>query len=74
MKKYIAKSDTWFKAETEVKLIDDYRSDGWNAGLFKGLRICEHPEAEGGIPKGAEILDDEEICNFDEFEIIEVKD
>jgi len=72
MLKYIAKPNTWFKAGTEVKLIDDYRPQ-MNSGLFCGLRICENPGAEGGILKGAERVDDEEICGFDEFEITEIE-
>lgn len=65
-KKYIAKPDTWFKEGTECKLIDDYRP-GLNSGLFEGLRICENPDVEAGIPKGTERVDDQEVCSFDEF-------
>ena len=43
---------TWFDVGTEAELVDDYRVDGLNAGLFKGIR-------------GGKL--DEEICTFDEF-------
>jgi len=70
--KYISKGE-WFKKGTEAKLIDDYRSDKscvieLNAGLFEGLRVCENPEAESR-KKDEEYLD-EEICSFDEFEVL----
>lgn len=71
--KYIAKPNTWFAAGTECILIDDYRPQ-WGAGLFSGLRICENPDAEGGIPVGAHRIDDEEICGFDEFDVVETED
>lgn len=57
MPKYISKGE-WFDAGTEAVLIDDYRQDPvqpFNAGLFEGYR--------NGHP-------DEEVCSFDEFEII----
>lgn len=53
---YIPKSDTWFDEGTIVKLVDDYREDMENCGLFEGL-------SDGML--------DEEICSFDEFELIE---
>ena len=61
MKRYIAKPDpdNWYDAGTEVKLIDDYRTDPknpWNSGLFEGLK--------NGIV-------DQEVCSFDEFDEIE---
>lgn len=55
--KYVSKGE-WFDAGTEVELIDDYRLDAGRpmpCGLFRGLR-------NGTI--------DEEMCGFDEFEII----
>ncbi len=67
--RYIAKPDTWFKAGTEVFLIDDYRGEGLDAGLFRGLRVCESAESEG-VPVGTERVD-EETCSFDEFDIKE---
>lgn len=60
MTKYISKGE-WFDAGTEAVLLDDYRKREymggsiWNAGLFEGYR--------NGHP-------DQEICTFDEFEII----
>lgn len=67
MMKYIAKPDTWFDDGTEAKLIeylytsskqwiDGEEYPGCDCGLFEG--ICE-----GKI--------DQEICGYDEFEIIE---
>lgn len=69
--KYIAKPNTWFKAGTEVELIDDYRSSDWNSGLFRGIRVTEDSGSEGGYPVGVERID-EEMCSFDEFEISEL--
>jgi len=65
--KYIAKPDEWFDVGTEVQLIDDYRASSamyfggpeMNAGLFEGLK-------DGKI--------DQEVCSFDEFDIIEEGD
>ena len=68
--KYIAKPNTWFKAGTEVELLVDCRPDGWDLGIFKGIRICENSGAEAGKPVGTEYLDEED-CSFDEFEIKE---
>mgnify|MGYP001611917323 CR=1 FL=1 len=59
---------TWFKAGTEVELVDDYRPQ-MDCGLFRGLRVVEEPEAECGLPVGTERPGDEEICGFDEFDI-----
>lgn len=70
--RYIAKPDTWFKAGTEARLLDDCSMPGAQPmGLFYGLRVCEIPGAEGGRTLGEEYMD-EEICTFDEFE--EVRD
>jgi hypothetical protein len=56
--KYISRHDEWFDEGTEVKLIDDYRGHrGLNSGLFEGLR-------DGRL--------DQEVCCFDEFDVIEV--
>lgn len=61
--KYIALPDTWFDEGTEVKLIDDYRNNdamffnrSLDAGLFEGL-------VDGCL--------DQEVCPFDEFELVE---
>lgn len=62
--RYKAKPDTWFDEGTTVKLVDDYR-DGrrdtpfGEAGLFRGYK-------DGKL--------DEEICPFDEFEIVDEED
>lgn len=50
--RYIARPGTWFDEGTEVELIDDYREDGLDAGLFRGEHL-------GKL--------DEEICSFNEF-------
>lgn len=56
---YITRPDEWFDTGTEVELVDDYRPDGLNCGLFRGYR-------NGKL--------DEEICPFDEFNIVERSD
>ena len=62
MIKYVAKPDNWFDAGTEVKLIDDYSNPPGNvlegAGLFEGFR-------NGSM--------DQEICLFEEFEVVDDK-
>jgi hypothetical protein len=70
--KYIAKINTWFDRGTEVKLISDYRSKGFEnfpISLFEGWRTCENPESEGR--KLGERYMDQEDCGFDEFDIME---
>lgn len=52
--KYIAKPDTWYDEGTEAQLIDDYRPQ-IDSGLFCGYK-------NGKL--------DEEICSFDEFEVV----
>jgi hypothetical protein len=54
---YVAKLDTWFDKGTGATLVDDYRLVGLNTGLFRGIR-------DGQI--------DEEVCQFDEFDEVEV--
>ena len=59
MTRYFAKKDTWFDEGTEAVLIDDYQKNHhpvWRAGLFKGF-------VDGEL--------DEEVCNFEEFDIVE---
>jgi hypothetical protein len=51
--RYISKGE-WFDKGTEVTLIDDYRKDNLNSGLFYGIKYGKR---------------DEEICSFEEFEI-----
>ena len=67
----IAKPDTWFKAGTVVKLIDDYRP-AMPSGLFAGTRVCQNEGSEAR-PTGTE-YEDEEICTWDEFEVIDDQD
>jgi hypothetical protein len=69
MIKYISNGD-WFDKGTEVKLIDDYRKDRQspgNIGLFYGWKTCTNPKSENR--KLGERYMDEEVCNFDEFEV-----
>jgi hypothetical protein len=56
MMRYFAKPNEWYDPFFEVELVDDYRPDNWNAGLFRGLR-------NGKV--------DEEICPFEEFEAVD---
>ena len=64
-KKYIALKDNWYDEGTEVEfigaLIETYDFDGTYSpsGLFRGIK-------DGKI--------DEEMCGFDEFDIIGVLD
>ena len=46
----------WFDKGTECWLIDDYRGEGLPSGLFLGTRNSKP---------------DEEVCTFDEFEIVD---
>jgi hypothetical protein len=75
--KYIAKSNTWFKAGTEVILIDDYRLEGpnglpaSNCGYFSGIIIMDKTKYYKGLD--GEIGKERthaEICSFDEFDIV----
>ena len=54
---YISKPGEWFDAYSAVQLIDDYRP-AINAGLFFGKHNGQ---------------DDEEVCSFDEFIIVETQ-
>jgi hypothetical protein len=60
MVRYIAKSDTWFDVGTECELLADYRPQA-TFGLFRGLRTTKLVERH----------EDEEICSFDEFEVVD---
>lgn len=55
--KFIAKKDTWFDEGTSAKLLTDC-----SGGTFKGHGVFE------GFRNGKK---DEELCDFDEFEIVE---
>ena len=66
---YKSKQGTWFKEGSIVRLIDDYRPQ-MDSGLFEGIRICENEGSEARI-LGEEYLD-QEICGFDEFEMIDL--
>lgn len=71
MKRYIAKKDTWFMEGTEAILETDLGI--MNAGIFRGkLLITEddHDYIKMGYKVG-DIIDDGEVCPYDEFNIIE---
>lgn len=68
MKKYIS-DGTWFKKGTEAKLLFD-DMEGCVVGLFEGIRIAQNECELKRHALGEEYLD-EEMCGFDEFEIIE---
>jgi len=77
MKKYIAKADSWFKEGTEVKLVEDYRGDNFaSIGLFEGIFVIDEEkwlkvkQHWNNNKVGDEVID-REVCNFDEFDIIE---
>lgn len=71
--KYTAKADTWFKADSEAKLIEYYYSDtdGNKYGLFHGTYVV----ADGNYDKfwynqGFKVGDEvqmREVCAYDEF-------
>lgn len=74
MSKFIVKPDEWFKSGTEAKLIEDFTDyrdgravDRCPYGLFEGIRVSE---GEGIHLAGVEYLD-QEMCTFDEFDIID---
>jgi len=82
--KLIAKSDTWFKAGTEV--FDDdcfgkrYTLEAYNQWLksgiilARGIRVCEHDyELKLGYELGEE-REDGELCNINEFDMTIVDD
>lgn len=61
-----AKKDAWFNEGTIVNCIDDYRPD-IDAGLFEGYRTCQDEASEN--KKLGEVYLDQEMCDWDEFEI-----
>ena len=65
---YKVKPDTWFIGNTFAILIDDYRHSNppLSLGIFLGTRLCENPESEDR--QYGEIYQDEEMCDFDEFD------
>ena len=68
--RYISKGE-WFKKGTEARLIDDYRPEGLDSGLFEGIRVCEDPDSEGRWHTIGEEYQDQEVCFFEEFEEID---
>lgn len=74
MKKYIAKKDTWFKEGTEVKLIEKFW-DSPHIGLFEGTFVIDDEswlkvKSHWNDKKVGDEVQDREVCNFDEFKII----
>ena len=77
--KYIAKKDTWFKGGTECKLVEDYRDEnfpGFNSGLFEGIFIIDEEKwlkvkTKWNNNKVGDEVEDSEVCNFNEFDVIE---
>ena len=68
MVKYIS-DGTWFDKGTECQLVDDCSGDGVKMGIFSGIRTCQNAGAEA-VPVDTK-YEDEELCNFDEFEVID---
>lgn len=60
---FVAKPNTWFKEETEVRLIEylDINGSGVKYGLFEGYK-----ERDG------QLIRESEVCSYDEFEIIDL--
>jgi hypothetical protein len=63
MRVYIAKPNTWFKENTEVRLIEYLHidGDGVKYGLFEGYK-----EREGNL------IREGEVCSYEDFEIIDL--
>lgn len=71
---YIAKEDSWFKTNTEAKLIEYIHNIGAEKfGNFEGIYVVrDTPYDTYWRNKGHEIGDEvlmSEICSYDEFEI-----
>lgn len=54
---YFVECHGWFDTNSEAFLIDDYRPQGMNSGLFSGVKDGKK---------------DEEICCFDEFRTVTI--
>ena len=65
---YISNGE-WFDKGAVVQLIDDYRPL-LNSGLFEGMRTCKNPLSESRQLEERYL--DEEVCSFDEFEVLDV--
>jgi hypothetical protein len=66
--RYIAKPGTWFEEDTECQLVTDCGSMG---GIFSGTRIVQEDyEVALGYELGDKRID-EELCDWDEFEVID---
>jgi hypothetical protein len=68
MAKYIS-DGTWFDKGTECILVCDCSTANIKMGIFSGIRTCEVSAAEAGKPVGTK-YEDEELCLYEEFEII----
>jgi len=67
MIRYIS-DGTWFDKGVECVLLTDCSSESIKMGIFLGTRTCQNPESENR-PLGEQYLD-EELCGYDEFEIV----
>ena len=63
---YVANENCWFEDETICILIDDYRPN-MNSGLFYGIRCCSNTKSEN--KEFGAFYYDEEVCQFDEFDV-----
>lgn len=76
MTKYIAKPDTWFNEGTKCILQSDFRDGNFNIGLFRGTYTVGPNEGydkfwhKRGHKEGDQV-EMNEVCNFDEFDIVE---
>lgn len=74
--KYIAKPQTWFKADSEAELLEYYYTDGEGNkyGLFRGTYVVGEDEGydkfwhRQGFKEGDEVQMNE-LCAYDEFSI-----
>jgi hypothetical protein len=70
-KSYIAKPNTWFKENQEVKFIEYLHLDnaGTKYGLFKGIHIINENDKQY-LNEGYNINDEiysTEVCSYEEF-------
>jgi len=72
MVRYIS-DGTWFDKGTECQLVADCSSQDVKMGIFSGIRTCQKSAAEAGRPVGTK-YEDEELCGYDEFEILDDKE
>ena len=75
-KRYIAKFDTWFDEGTEAFLREYYgeNANGISIGCFEGWKTFDEEYARAKNKSHLGLQWDSEVCNFDEFDIIEYDD